>query len=142
MGAGAPNIQSADWSMMLDATAGGAPGSGLGQLVQGLADVEQCMVIILTTPKGSDPLRPTFACDLWKYVDRPIDQALPAIVLEVTDALTLWEPRITVVSVNAQVLTDGSSQSGAKLAVTVVWQLKTGGAQQTTTTTIRARPNG
>ena len=121
---------------------GRGAGSGLGQIVQGLGDVGQCIAIILSTPKGSDPLRPTFACDLWKYVDRPIDQALPAIVREVSDALKLWEPRITVVSVNAQVLTDGSSQSGAKLAVTVVWQLKTGGTQQATTTTIGARPNG
>ena len=141
MGA-APTIQSADWSVMLDATAGGAAGAGIGSVVQGLADVEQCIAIILSTPTGSDPLRPTFACDLWKYVDRPIDRALPSIVLEATDALALWEPRIDVISVTAQPILDGSSQNGAKLAVTVLWELKTGGAEQSTTINFGAAQNG
>ena len=122
----ADQITSADWSPKLDATPG--DGSGLGQVVQGLEDVEQCISIILSTPKGSDILRPTFGCDLWKYIDRPITQSLPAIVREATEALTLWEPRIDLIRVLASVSSDGSG-----LTVTAAWKLKSGGAGQTTT---------
>lgn len=117
-------ITSADWSLKLGA---------LGEVVQGIADIEQCILIIFTTPLGSDPLRPTFGADLWKYIDRPIARSLPAIVREVTDAITLWEPRIVLNSVSASVVIDGTSQSGAKLLLTVNWRLKLGGANSQST---------
>jgi len=75
-----PPIASADWSLELDSTAGGAQGAGFGQVVQGIADIQQCIQIILTTPPGSDPFRPDFACDLFRFLDRPLTRALPAIV--------------------------------------------------------------
>src|SRR5579862_1435041 len=102
MGAGVftlAEITSADWSLALDTP--GLPGSGIGQVVQGLADVEQCIGIILTTPKGSDPLRPTFGADLWRFIDYPANRALPAIVSELTQAITQWEPRIKLLTVSA-----------------------------------------
>jgi phage baseplate assembly protein W len=116
------DITSADWSLALDAP--GRPGSGIGNAVQGLADVNQCVGIILTTPKGSDPLRPTFATDLWQFIDYPINSLLAAVVREVTQALTLWEPRITLVSITAQPVIDNTVQSGAHLDVSVTWKLK------------------
>src|SRR5271170_3448764 len=84
------DISSADWSLKLGA---------IGEVVQGIADVDQCIAIILTTPKGSDVLRPTFGTDLWKYIDAPISQAGPAVVREVTQSITQWEPRVKVLSV-------------------------------------------
>ena len=119
------DITSADWSLRLDAT--GQPGSGIGNVVQGLADVNQCIGIILTTPQGSDPLRPTFAADLWQFIDYPINSVLPAVVQEVTRALTLWEPRITIVSISAQPVIDSTAQSGAHLDIAVTWKLKLAG---------------
>ena len=116
------DIISADWSLALDIP--GQPGSGLGNVVQGAADVNQCIQIILTTPKGSDPLRPTFAADIWQYIDYPIDAATPAIVREVTEAITLWEPRVTLIGVSAAPVVDESTQSGAHLQVNVTWRLK------------------
>jgi len=104
------DITSADWSLRLDGT--GQPGSGIGSVVQGLADVNQCVGIILTTPQGSDPLRPTFAADLWQFIDYPINSVLPAVVQEVTRALTIWEPRITIVSITARPVIDNTAQSG------------------------------
>jgi len=124
----------ADWSLKLDTVFG--DGSGIGNVAQGIADIEQCLVIIFTTPLGSDPLRPTFGADLWKYIDRPINRSLPAIVREVTDAITWWEPRIQLISVAAAVVIDGGSQSGAKLVLTINWQLKLGGAITQSTVTI------
>jgi Bacteriophage baseplate protein W len=124
------DITSADWSLKLGA---------IGSVVQGLADVEQCLEIIVTTPKGSDPLRPAFGADLWRYIDFPINTALPAIVREVTAAVTVWEPRVTLISVGVSPGTDAPAQAGAQLAVTITWRLKLGGAAtpaQTTTVTI------
>jgi Bacteriophage baseplate protein W len=120
------DINSADWSLKLGA---------LGEVVEGVADVDQCIAIILTTPKGSDPLRPTFGADIWRYIDVPIDIARPAIVRELVDALTLWEPRITMVEVRVTPALDAAAQPGAQLEVTVTWQLKLGGAPSPATST-------
>ncbi len=124
------DITSADWSLALGA---------IGQVVQGIADVEQCLGIIVTTPQGTDPIRPTFGADIWRYIDFPINLALPAIVSELTSAITAWEPRVNLVSVTAQPVLDGSAQSGAHLDVTLTWRLKLGATAapvQTTTVTI------
>jgi len=115
------DITSADWSLELDAA--GEPGSGIGNVVQGVNDVNQCIRIILTTPKGTDPLRPTFAADIWRYMDAPIDTAIPAIIRELTEAITLWEPRVTVVSISATPVVGTDTQAGAHLDVAVTWQL-------------------
>jgi phage baseplate assembly protein W len=117
------DVQSADWSLALDQV--GAPsGSAIGQVVQSLADISQCIRIILTTPQGSDPLRPTFASNLWRYIDWPIDRAIAHIVREVFEAITIWEPRVNVLSVGVQKSQDPADMQGAgHLIVTTAWQL-------------------
>jgi phage baseplate assembly protein W len=120
------DIKSADWSLMLDSFR--QPGSGIGNVVTGVADVDQCIAIILTTPKGTDVLRPTFGTDLWKYIDAPINQAGPAVVREVTQSITQWEPRVKVLSVTTVPLSGIVTQPGAHAEITVAWQLNLGGA--------------
>lgn len=112
------NIQSSSWELMLDSTAGGGPGSGLGQVTQALADVHQCLKIIFATLPGEDPWRPTFGCDLSQYLDKPIPVAAPAIVAAVTSAVQAWEPRITLTGVSAA----ASRQNVGQLLVTINWQ--------------------
>ena len=119
-------IKSADWSLMLDSA--GLAGSGIGSVVTGVDDVDQCIAIILTTPKGSDVLRPTFGTDLWKYIDAPISQAGPAVVREVTQSITQWEPRVKVLSVISTPMPDITTQPSAHVEITVAWQLNLGGA--------------
>jgi phage baseplate assembly protein W len=124
------DITSADWSLKL---------GSVGDVVQGIADVEQCLGIIVTTPRGSDPLRPTFGADIWRYIDYPVDEALPSIVRELTGAITAWEPRVNLISVDAQLVNDGSAQSGAQLKIALNWELKLGATPspvQITTVTI------
>jgi phage baseplate assembly protein W len=120
------DIQSADWSLMLDSSSvSQAAAAGLGKVVQGVADVNQCIAIILGTAKGADPLRPTFGADIWQYIDYPIQAAIPAIAREITEAITLWEPRIRLLSVRTgMVANDASSNRNAHLQITIVWQLK------------------
>ena len=79
-----------DWQLAL-----GQPAIAL----TGRDDIAQCIRIILTTPKGSDPLRPEFGSDIWRYLDHPIDQALPHLVRESWDAITRLEPRATLESI-------------------------------------------
>ena len=116
------DITSADWSIALDSP--GSPGSGIGNVVQGVADVNQCIQIILTTSKGSDPLRPTFGADVWRYIDAPIDAAIPAVVREVTEAILRWEPRVTLVAIKVTPILSGDAQAGAHLNIAVTWRLK------------------
>lgn len=59
-------------------------------------DIAQCVYTILSTVKGSDPLRPTFGSDVYKYLDLPAHTANPKLMAEVYDALERWEKRITV----------------------------------------------
>src|SRR5208283_2139338 len=98
------DITSADWSLKLGT---------IGAVVQGLQDIDQCIAIILTTPRGSDPLRPTFGADLWRYIDNPINIAIPSIVREVAAAIAMWEPRVSLQSVSVSPANDAGSQSGS-----------------------------
>ncbi|WP_033394987.1 GPW/gp25 family protein [Brachymonas chironomi] len=89
-----------------------------GAVVLDAQDVDQCIRIILSTPKGSDPLRPLFGFDGWQYLDWPVDQARPHLVREIASALA-WEPRITVTKVAVEAV-DGGDFSHLNAAVT--WQ--------------------
>jgi len=64
--------------------------------VRDIDDIAQCIYVILTTIKGSDPLRPTFGSDVYKYIDRPMNSVEPMLVYEVYDSIERWEKRITV----------------------------------------------
>lgn len=67
---------------------------------QALDDLRQAIAIILATRRGSDPLRPEFGSDIWRYLDHPIDRARPHIVREVYAAIRRWEPRVKIQSVD------------------------------------------
>lgn len=68
-------------------------GIGADVIVQNRDDIEQCIKIIATTPRGLDPHRPTFASNVFEYIDRPIPQAIPYVIQELTGAVRKWEPR-------------------------------------------------
>ncbi|MFZ1418252.1 MAG: GPW/gp25 family protein [Burkholderiaceae bacterium] len=87
-----------------------------GSLVTDVDDINQCIHIILHTPKSADPLRPTFGCDQDKYLDSPINIARPHLVREITDALRQWEPRIVVTRVSVELV------DIAQLAVSIYWR--------------------
>ncbi|KQC02104.1 GPW/gp25 family protein [Pedobacter sp. Hv1] len=72
---------------------------GVGVIALGLADIRQCIDFILRTIPGSDPLRPLFGCDIYKYVDNPITTGVPNMKKAIFEAIELWEPRIKVTSI-------------------------------------------
>jgi phage baseplate assembly protein W len=124
------NIQSSSWELMLDSTAGGGPGSGLGQVCQSLGDVHQTLQIIFSTIPGEDPFRPTFGCDLTQFLDRPLTAAIPAIIGAISAAITDWEPRITLESVDVV----ASTTNIGTLDVTINWKPDMGSSSSATTT--------
>ena len=105
----------------------GGDGAANG-VVQQIADIQQCIRIILTTPKGSDPLRPDFGCDAGNYLDLPLDAARPHIVREVRAALA-WEPRVSVSGVT---VSRGSEQNRGHAVVRIDWTLAGTGGEYTT----------
>lgn len=91
-------IKAQDWSLSINSP---------GEVVEGLADISQCMFIILTTKKRSDPLRPLFGCDAFEFVDKPANIAIPNIKASIVEAIKIWEPRAKVISVT-HIITDAA----------------------------------
>ena len=87
-------IKSVDWQPKLNQ---------IGNIVEGIEDIDQCIKIILMTRKGTDPHRPEFGSDIWKYIDYPINEAVPNIIREAFDAIALWETRVQINSITAQI---------------------------------------
>ena len=73
-----------------------APLASGQDIVQDLDDINQCIVNILATRKGSDVLRPDFGSNWFDYVDYPEDEFIPNTVREVVLAIQTWEKRALV----------------------------------------------
>lgn len=68
----------------------------IGQIAEGIDDIRQCIGIILTNTKGSDPLRPLFGSDIWRFIDNPVNTAVANISAEIIDCIGKWEQRIRI----------------------------------------------
>jgi uncharacterized protein len=90
-------------------------GDGIAENIQ---DINQSIRVILGTAKGSDLLRPDFGSDLNKYIDWPIDRAIPHLVRETVQAIAKWEKRIA--SIKVTVIRPGI----AHLALKIIWKLE------------------
>jgi len=88
------DIVQPNWSLSADA---------IGEVVEGVDEISQCIILIVKTQKGSDPLRPDFGSDLFLYIDKPINEALPKVMKSIVDALNTWETRIEVENISYSV---------------------------------------
>lgn len=69
-------------------------------LAQGERDIEQSIRIILETVPGERVMRPEFGCRAKELLFAPKNAATQALLIRyVEQALTRWEPRINVISV-------------------------------------------
>ncbi|MCX8016410.1 MAG: GPW/gp25 family protein [Rhodocyclaceae bacterium] len=96
------------------------PALGRDGFVEGLDDIRQAIAILLSTPRGSDPLRPDFGSRVWLYLDHPIDRARPHVVRETVEAIRRWEPRITITRVIVRL------EDAAQMVITVHFKLASG----------------
>lgn len=105
------------------------PALGYEGRVTGADDIAQSILIILSTPKGADPLRPEFGNQLYLYMDWPVKRARPYVIREAVDAIRQWETRCEVVRV--ETIADGEHLTlrvrwrvagGAETSTEVVWR--------------------
>ena len=74
-------------------------------MVEGEEDINQSLEILLTTTVGERFLRPTYGCDLKKYVFEPLDDSLVAYIKDLVNTAILYhEPRIRMLDL--QLTTD------------------------------------
>lgn len=83
---------------------------GVGYIAEGLADIRQCIDILLRTAKGSDPLRPDFGCDIFQYADRPLTVAIPNIIRSIIEAIDIWETRVKLKDITYTISEDNPGQ--------------------------------
>lgn len=102
------DIKYSDWQPKLNK---------IGEIAEGIDDINQCIAIILATQKGSVPHRPDFGSDIYKYIDYPVNEAVPNIIRETIDAIKKWENRIDINNVTAQIIEQ-------QVKISIEWQLK------------------
>lgn len=73
--------------------------TGGGAIAEGLAAIRQSIDIIIRTTKGTDPLRPEFGSDVYKYHDHPTSKAIPLVKMAILNAIRTWEPRVIITSI-------------------------------------------
>lgn len=81
-------IQTQYWS--------GKLGTANGKVVTNADEIRQAIHLILTTPRGSDPLRAEFGSRIHDYVDQPTPRARAYLVRESIAAIRQWEQRVEV----------------------------------------------
>lgn len=75
--------------------------TGSFALVRRHREIEEAMRLILGTAPGERPMRPEFGCRIHERIFDPVnDTTVGLIVDDVEQALTRWEPRITVEDVD------------------------------------------
>lgn len=70
-----------------------------GDIVTDLNDIGQCILMIVNTQKGSDPVNPLFGVDLMKWIDAPMNVMIPNLINEITRQVSTWEPRAEITKV-------------------------------------------
>lgn len=112
-------IRRLDWSLSTQ---------GFGQVAQGVDDISQCILLAVSTNKGSDPFRPDFGSDIWEHLDTPLPIAAPNIVLAITQAIERWETRISLTYINYTHSEQINDLPGVKsgLVFDIGWKLRGG----------------
>lgn len=86
--------------------------------VGGPEKVRESIWLILDTEPGERLMRPSFGCGLRRYLGEPNTVAVRALIRhEVEQAIALWEPRISVSSVD---VTPGADPSLVEIAIAYV----------------------
>jgi len=82
------------WPMEVDHT-------GSIRLTDGATDIDAAMAVVLATAPGERVMRPDFGCRIWDLLFEPVTANLLGLMAQaVRDALTQWEPRVIVETVD------------------------------------------
>jgi len=84
-------------------------------------ELDQAILIILSTSPGQRVMRPTFGCRLAELVFAPNDSQTAAQARRfVEEALGMWEPRIRVVTINV----GPDPEAANRLIIEIQYQVK------------------
>ena len=85
------------------------------------SEIEQAILIILSTAPGQRVMRPTFGCRLHELVFAPNDaNTASRAVTFVEEALAMWEPRIRLIDVFARPDPNGPE----RLSIEIRYEIK------------------
>lgn len=88
-------------------------------LSEGEEDIAEAIRIILMTSKGERVMRPDFGCRLRDFAFGTMDEtSLRLIETDIREAITVWEPRVTDVEVQASI--DSGSDGRLLLSISYV----------------------
>lgn len=75
--------------------------TGRFKMSSGEEDIRQSIYIIIMTRKNERAMLPDFGCDIHNFIfDTPDDTTIGMAETCIIDAITTWEPRVLVPSVN------------------------------------------
>lgn len=98
-------------------------------VVQGFADLQQCLETLLYTQKGTAVLRPNYGIDLLSYLDRPISEVIPELKREIIQQVETYEPRVEIESITMEIV------DVSNLVVSIYWKPVNSTAVQNTAVT-------
>jgi phage baseplate assembly protein W len=101
----------------------GVNARGMIALTNEQTEIEQAMILILSTPVGTRVMRPTFGSRLHELIFAPTNtQTMAQARRYVEEALGMWEPRIQVKDVD--VVRDPEDRNGARLLIQISYEVK------------------
>jgi phage baseplate assembly protein W len=84
------------WPMGVDHT-------GALRMSDGAADLDRSMRVVIATAPGERVMRSEFGCRIWDMLFEPVTATLIGSMAQaVRDAITQWEPRVTVEDVDVR----------------------------------------
>lgn len=96
--------------------------SGKVELVQGPAAIRQGLLLLLSTSPGERVMRQEWGCDLQQLVFAPNDDTTAGLAIHhVRQAITRFEPRVTIQSLDARRAEDEPGQ----LEIVVEYRIRT-----------------
>lgn len=102
------DIQSANFQLSV---------KGVGEIAENLEDIQQCISVIISTPKGSVPFRQGFGSNVYQYADKLTTDVLSDVAREVRVAVDAFEPRVKVNSVSAYINPDDEEKRQVLVSV-------------------------
>jgi uncharacterized protein len=82
----------------------------------GVDDIDRGIRVVLSTAPGERVMRPAFGCKIWELMFESINANTLGLMEEATrEALSRWEPRIDVISVDA--VPDDAQSGVVRIAV-------------------------
>ena len=99
----------------------GVDGRGGLSLTRGENDIEEAIIIVLSTAQGERVMRPEFGSSIHEFVFAPNNATTAGLIAyHVQEALVRWEPRIEVTDVDVQ----PDPLDGSRVLINIVYRVK------------------